>query len=477
MLSVVTVDTALDLVDPHDQFTSLREAVEIANDLEGPDEIVFAFHRDNAVTITLDLGEFKLTDAVTITGPGTDLLTIDARNQSRIFNITASQGDFALNGLTLTNGLGSGEIFGWFTARTGGAIRSATRGMLTIDSSVISEIKGAGVYATGSVAVHASEILRNQGHGIIAHDATITSSTISDNAGKGISVSRNGYAWPASENIGRTVAVHNSTISGNHGGGIMAGSVTVSSSSIVGNSIESAIVPALGARWDFAGGIDTTGDILVVNSIVAANVRTTEVAWDDSFFVDTHDLTSWRQLGTVTVRHSLIGHNYGTELSEAPLGNPDSNGNLVGGPLNGVIDPRLAPLRDNGGPTSTHALLPDSPAVNMGDPSLMAGPVDVFTFDQRGAPYSRDVDGRNDMGSFERGMTGDGNGDGRVDFSDFLILSAHYGTGRSWSEGNFDGSEDGTQFADFLALSANFGFGVSNSDQSELVDALFSQFE
>ena len=52
---------------------------------------------------------------------------------------------------------------------------------------------------------------------------------------------------------------------------------------------------------------------------------------------------------------------------------------------------------------------------------------------------------------------GDANGDGNVDFADFLILAANFGTGLSWSEGNFEGSEDGTQFADFLVLSVNFG--------------------
>ena len=62
------------------------------------------------------------------------------------------------------------------------------------------------------------------------------------------------------------------------------------------------------------------------------------------------------------------------------------------------------------------------------------------------------------MGAFELGVAGDANGDGKVNFADFLALSTNFGTGRGWSEGNFDGSDNGTQFADFLALSANFGF-------------------
>jgi hypothetical protein len=42
------------------------------------------------------------------------------------------------------------------------------------------------------------------------------------------------------------------------------------------------------------------------------------------------------------------------------------NGNIVG------VDPALVlgPLADNGGPTKTHALLPNSPAINAGDPTF-----------------------------------------------------------------------------------------------------------
>ena len=94
----------------------------------------------------------------------------------------------------------------------------------------------------------------------------------------------------------------------------------------------------------------------------------------------------------------------------------------------------------------------------MGDPLATAGVNYVPQFDQRGEPYSRVVSGRIDVGAFERGIAGDTNGDGNVDFADFLALTANFGTGQAWSEGNFDGSKDGTQFADFLALSANFGY-------------------
>ena len=50
---------------------------------------------------------------------------------------------------------------------------------------------------------------------------------------------------------------------------------------------------------------------------------------------------------------SLIGDSTGSGLTEAPVGSPDSNGNLIGGPIHGVIDPKLGPPAKNGGPTET----------------------------------------------------------------------------------------------------------------------------
>src|SRR5690606_36208052 len=47
------------------------------------------------------------------------------------------------------------------------------------------------------------------------------------------------------------------------------------------------------------------------------------------------------------------------------------------------VDPMLGPLRDNGGPTATRALLPGSPALDAGD-NAGAPP-----FDQRGPGYPR----------------------------------------------------------------------------------------
>lgn len=54
-------------------------------------------------------------------------------------------------------------------------------------------------------------------------------------------------------------------------------------------------------------------------------------------------------------------------------------------------------------------------------------------------------------------LAGDANEDGKVDFADFLALSANFGVSDAdWTQGDFDGDGQ-VQFGDFLILSGNFG--------------------
>lgn len=74
---------------------------------------------------------------------------------------------------------------------------------------------------------------------------------------------------------------------------------------------------------------------------------------------------------------------------------------------------------------------------------------DVFMADRHGADTIW-------FGEVSDSIQGDANHDGRVDFNDFLRLSAEFGkSGAVWEDGDFnaDGSVD---FADFIVLAANF---------------------
>jgi len=58
-------------------------------------------------------------------------------------------------------------------------------------------------------------------------------------------------------------------------------------------------------------------------------------------------------------------------------------------------------------------------------------------------------------------LSGDASGDGRVDFADYLILEAHFGTASGATAGAGDFNSDGrVDFNDYLALEANFGGGA-----------------
>src|SRR3954471_4069197 len=137
LLAVVTVDTLADTVDFNDGHTSLREAIFATNTVAGADTINFApsLTANGPATILLKQGELKITDALTINGPGASVLTIDASQLSRIFNITATSGDYAISGIMTTGGktIGSNLLTSppyLATTFNGGAIRSASLGTL-----------------------------------------------------------------------------------------------------------------------------------------------------------------------------------------------------------------------------------------------------------------------------------------------------------------------------------------------------------
>src|SRR5262249_17504448 len=85
-------------------------------------------------------------------------------------------------------------------------------------------------------------------------------------------------------------------------------------------------------------------------------------------------------------------------------------------------DPFLeSDLKDNGGPTPTHALVAGGAAEDKADPSECIDDLTApITTDQRGV--HRPIGAKCDLGSFEREPIGDANGDGTVDVADVFYL-------------------------------------------------------
>ena len=396
---------------------SLREAIDDANNLGGADQIAFVGAATSGV-IALTSGELGITEALTVTGPGQAGLTIDAQQNSRIFNITASSGDFTIAGLTLTGGKTTGNnTSAADTTFRGGAVRSLTTGSLTIDQSVISGNSttgsgsdGGGIFSTGDLTLNGSTVSGNStasfnadGGGIWSLlDVTLTNSTVSANSTTGAS---------------------------SDGGGIFAiGVVTLSNSTVTDNHVMQSSAKG-GGIWSIFTSINIT------NSIVAGNTA-------GGGGPDLEPGT-----GALDVVFSLIGDNAGTALAEAQTPNlsgdliPDADGNLIGSAAGaGVLDPLLGPLVDNGGPILpsgaailTHALLLGSPAIDAGDPAAAPGVLGVPLYDQRGSNFGGRVqNGRIDMGAFEVHQIfaddSDFDGDQDIDGADFLAWQRGFGT-------------------------------------------------
>lgn len=424
---------------------SLRDAITQANSTPDPDEIIFAGDASSG-TIALSSGELEITEPLTITGPGQELLTVDAQHTSRILNFSSSTGDLTVSGLTIQNGYstysrdkGSGGGIRFYSsdslALTDVTVRKSTSdanggginaplGAVTLTGSNVTEntstlSDGGGIYSfSGSVTVVDSTVSGNisgrDGGGIATYSGTVTltDSTVSGNT------SHDNGGGIFKFNLG-ALMLTNSTVSGNtsaaDGGGIFSyfGNVSLYRSTVSGNkttgedaegggiyigvgllSLNDTTVTGNLAAEALGGGVFVAGSnffdppVTIQNSILAGNS-----AYAAPDF--------WHASGsTLALQYSLIGEGSSTILSAAPIGSADPQGNLIGTAID-PIDPLLAPLADNGGPTKTHMLLPSSPALDAGSTAFLtdqrglANPVDFAS-----APNTRGGNG-SDMGSLE----------------------------------------------------------------------------
>lgn len=358
--------------------TSLREAILAANAAAGDDEIVFT------VTGTINLASElpALSSNVKIIGPGASALTVrrEAVGRSlpfvRIFLI-ASGSTVTISGLTVSNGfhsvgggiynLGTLNVFdSTFTdnssAITGGAIEN--EGELNVTNSTF----------YGNSTVFGGGGIRNSPIGATLN---VINSTFYGNSAGGGAIQNQGNS--------STANVTNSTFYGNTGGAISnsGGLLNVTNSTIAGNS----------ARF-FGGGIFTsnfTGALTnVLNTIIALNTAPSGPDVFGRFNSLGHNLIG-KSDGSVGFTHGVNGDKVGTSAS--PL-DPGLELDSSGGPV----------LKNNGGPTDTIALLCNSPAIDMGDNSVL-GPPFSLTTDQRGLPRSVDGNGDSvpivDIGAFE----------------------------------------------------------------------------
>lgn len=374
-LIVSTTTDELDSTDFSYGDFSLREALYWAQQLPGPNIIRFGplFNAPQIITLAYDdpaeSGPYPdpllLNSDVTIVGSGADRLTIKGVSDRVFLSYVAA--NRTIEGLTIQDGN---------AGLAGGGGILVLGGSLTLRSSRVTgntAMRGAGIYSNGAVlTIMDSEISNN-----IA--------TIGDGAGI--------WHHQTAPNFG--FDIRNTTISGNralgansHGGGIFtsnfsATAVANGESKLVSSTVSDNSAASGGGIFsqDYS---TTVGKIIKAdNTIIAGNFNLARNAANDI-------------AGNANLRNTSSNNLIG---SGGNGGLASTNGNI----LLGVNDPiGLAPLAFNGGRTKTHALLPDSPAIDAGDPAFVPG---IFTppliYDQRGAPFDRVVAARLDVGATE----------------------------------------------------------------------------
>jgi Chlamydia polymorphic membrane protein (Chlamydia_PMP) repeat len=283
------------------------------------------------------------------------VLEVDAGTTATVRNLTLADG------------------YGWQLA--GGVLNN---GNLTLDHVVLSN---------NTMATDAGDFWQGGGGIYNGTDATLdlVDSTVSGNtaawSGGGV------YSF-----FGTTTTIVRSTISGNTsndvGGGIRSlGDMTIVNSTISGNTA---------TGWHGGAIFNTDGNMKIVSSTIADN-RGPEWApsaiFNGSFGGPAPTLTLTNTIVSGNQAYACdhwTGANVltsgGHNIVQDDTCSPDASDQIG-------VDPLLGGLADNGGPTSTHALLAGSPAIDAADP------VTSPATDQRGV--TRPQGTAPDIGAYE----------------------------------------------------------------------------
>ncbi|MDZ4813828.1 MAG: choice-of-anchor Q domain-containing protein [Pseudomonadota bacterium] len=320
-----------------------------------------------------DTGDLNLTapsagQSITLRGAAAASTIIDANQTDRALRIQGGRVATIAN-ITIRNGLvvgdnGGGILMRFSTATIEDSVieanQSSNGGGITNDSGVLNILR----------STVRSNTAGDQGGGIFVFGRT----TIRDSALYGNGARQGGGIQNTDE-----LYVINSTLSGNYayadGGGIFnSHTAFLYNTSIVDNDANHQSV-----MFGSGGGVFTqTGSRFVVfNTLIVGNSNHGSYPWDCNGTLEAYGSNRLSVIGGI--QNCAIPNIFGWALMERAA---------------------LGPLRDNGGPTQTHALHSGSSAINATGIQGCVGPSDVaLATDQRGLPRGTGQDC--DIGAFE----------------------------------------------------------------------------
>ncbi|QBB70422.1 hypothetical protein ELE36_08605 [Pseudolysobacter antarcticus] len=374
-------------------------------------------------SISLTTGAIHILQSdLTVTAPSSKV-TIDhfyTAPSDRIL-VHNGAGNLILNNLNVTHGYASGSN----GAVNGGCIYSA--GTLTLNSSRVTSCRvavvagtvndhaqGGGVFSKKGLNLNNSQLSFNtayanpgRSYGGGAYSVgffNATDSTVSYNVSQAtVPGATRGYAGGLLLSGGSTIT--GSTIAKNvansAGGGVLIPGNTANyftNSTISGNTAENSVGGLLGLN----GGIYLEHTTIAFNTDGGATFSGKQLsagftAYAHNNLIDlglTATIISNNTSNAAPSDFRAVNGNTPAKVVNVSGANNliyNSVGPIPSGTINGC--PLLGALKNNGGPTWTHALMSHSPAIDQRSASL--------SFDQRGSPFVRMSNGTADIGAFE----------------------------------------------------------------------------